>query len=74
MERPCVTYARMMLGTRVCTLRKEQKLTLRMFALIVGVNHVYIHDIEHGRGNPTLSTLAKLADGLGVELKDLFDY
>jgi transcriptional regulator with XRE-family HTH domain len=36
-----------------------------------GLSHKFIGELERGRGNPTLTTLAALGDALGVELVDL---
>ncbi len=74
MDKNDTKYARTMVGVRIHGLRREQNLSLRCLSLIVGLDHAYIYEIEQGQANATLSTLAKIADGLGVELKDLFDF
>lgn len=63
-----------LLGMRIRALRTSQELSLRKFALMVGIDHAYLIDIELGRRNTTVDMLTKIAEGLGVELKDLFDF
>lgn len=63
-----------LLGARIRALRTSQELSLRKFALMVGIDHAYLIDIELGRRNTTVDMLTKIAEGLGVELKDLFDF
>lgn len=59
------------LGLRVRALRESQDLSIRKLALMVGLNKNLVNDIELGRANPTVVSLAKLAAGLGVDLADL---
>lgn len=63
-----------MLGARIRTLRTGQDISLRKFALMVGIDHAYLIDIELGRRNTTVDTLTKISEGLGVDLQDLFDF
>lgn len=46
---------------------------MRKLSLMVGLNKNLINDIELGKANPTLVSLAKLAAGLDVKLTDLLD-
>ena len=39
-----------------------------------GINYKYIGAIERGEENPSLSVLQKIAEGLGVELLELFRF
>lgn len=59
------------LGQRVRALRESQDLSIRKLSLMVGLNKNLVNDIELGRANPTVVSLAKLAAGLGVDLADL---
>ena len=60
------------LGLRIRSLRESQEVSLRKFALMVGVDYSYLSNVERGKANVSIDTLAKIADGLGVELRDLF--
>ena len=48
--------------------RKELSLELKDLQDYSGVNYVSISDIENGKANPTVKTLEKLLDVLGMEL------
>ena len=43
-------------------------------AEIVDMNFNYIGQIERGEANVTIKTMRVLANALGVELKELFDF
>lgn len=47
-------------------LRTKNKLSLEGLAKISGVSKSMLAQIERGEGNPTLSTLWKIANGMGV--------
>ena len=65
--------ARYALGNRIRALRKGQKLSVREFALMVGLNKDYIVDLEYGRKSPTFDTILKICSGLGVTPSELMD-
>ncbi|WP_418253626.1 helix-turn-helix domain-containing protein [Gordonibacter urolithinfaciens] len=69
----CFEDPRPGLSKRVRALREAQGLSLRKLSLMVGLNKNLINDIELGKANPTLVSLAKLAAGLDVKLTDLLD-
>jgi len=48
--------------------RKELNLELKDLQDYSGVNYVSISEIENGKANPTVKTLEKLLDVLGMEL------
>ncbi len=48
--------------------RLELSLELKDLQDYSGVNYVSISDIENGKANPTVKTLEKLLDVLGMEL------
>ena len=48
--------------------RQELNLELKDLQDYSGVNYVSISDIENGKANPTIKTLEKLLDVLGMEL------
>ena len=60
------------LGERVRDLREERGLSQRRLALMIGIDKTYLCGIERGSRNPTLATLEKIADGLGIPLAELF--
>jgi transcriptional regulator with XRE-family HTH domain len=62
------------LGQRVRILRRRRDLTQEQLAEATHLSANYISGIERGLYSPSLTTLAVLADALGVEIKDLFDF
>lgn len=62
------------LGERIKILRKEKKFSTRELALESGLEKSNLVRIESGRSCPSPKTLLKIADGLGVKIKDLFDF
>jgi transcriptional regulator with XRE-family HTH domain len=48
--------------------REELKVTQETLADISGVGLRTLKQLESGKGNPTLETLTKLADALGMEV------
>lgn len=72
METKIPTY-RLVLGNRLKAARTNQGLSLRALGLMAGVDYSHLFDIEHGKANVTVDTLAKLADALDMRLKDFFD-
>nr|WP_240461467.1 helix-turn-helix transcriptional regulator [Pectobacterium brasiliense] len=61
-------------GQRVKTLRLQAGLSQEAFADKCGLDRTYISGIERGVRNPTLEVIGVIADGLGIELKDLFNF
>lgn len=45
----------------------------RRFALVIELDRVTPNRIEAGKGNPTPGTLARIAEGHDVELRDLLE-
>ncbi len=56
------------IGKTIKKRRKELSLELKDLQDYSGVNYVSISDIENGKANPTVKTLEKLVDVLGMEL------
>ncbi len=63
---------KMRLGMRISYLRNKAGLSQSKLAMAVGVHRPTINQIESGRANPQLETLARIAQGIGVEVEDLF--
>jgi transcriptional regulator with XRE-family HTH domain len=59
------------LGLRIRSLRKRQGLTQEEMADKCGLHWTYIGGLERGERNPTLTTMQKVAEGLGVGLTEL---
>ena len=56
------------IGKTIRLRRKELNLELKDLQDYSGVNYVSISEIENGKANPTVKTLEKLLDVLGMEL------
>lgn len=65
---------KLLLGRRVKYLRRLRNLTQAQLAEKVELSVNYVSQIETGIASPTLKTLFILAQGLDVEIKELFDF
>ena len=54
-------------------IRKSRGLTQAALSDATGISQPNISHIESGRHNPHLDTLTKIAEALGVHVKELFD-
>lgn len=63
---------RLRLGAALKECRARQRLTQEQLAERSGLSYKFIGEIERGRGNPTVETLARLAEALGVGIAALF--
>src|SRR5882762_2561490 len=59
-------------GTALREWRVRQKLTQEELAERSGLSYKFIGEIERGRGNPTLTSIAKLSRALGGGPADFF--
>ena len=59
------------LGARIRKMRKEQHLTQKQLANMVGISGNYVGDVERGRRNVGVINLIKLSEGLGCTLSEL---
>jgi len=64
--------ARIMLGQTIMEAREEKNMSQRELSRNSGVMQAEISKIEQGKGNPTVSTLQKLAKSLGRTMASLF--
>ena len=62
------------LGTRVYELRKRVNLTQAQFAEKVGVSNDTISRIERGIRCPSFDVLERIAKGLNIEVRELFNF
>jgi transcriptional regulator with XRE-family HTH domain len=62
------------LGSRIVKIRNEKGIRQVDLATFVNIDDSSLRKIESGRTNPTTRTLEKIANGLGVSIKDLFDF
>lgn len=60
-------------GKNISKFRKAKKLTQEDVCTELEMDKPYLSSIENGRQNPTLLTLKKLADAMGVETKEFLD-
>ena len=61
-------------AAKLAYVRKSKKLSQMKLAEIVDMNFNYIGQIERGEANVTIKTMITLADALGVELNELFNF
>lgn len=61
-------------GKRMRKLRRMQDLTQEQLSEKSGVSSDFISQIERGLNSPSLDTIQKLADGLGVPIEELFHF
>ncbi len=57
---------------RIRKIRKNKKITLRALAKETGLTDGYLSRIENGDSAPPVSTLARIAQGLGVDISYFF--
>lgn len=56
----------MSLGGQLYALRREKGLTLRELGDKIGIPYSHISKIEHGRASPTIDTLNRICNGIGI--------
>lgn len=61
------------LGDNLRRLRQERNLSLGQLAERSGVSKVMLSQVERGDSNPTVNTLWKIANGLGVSYSSLME-
>lgn len=64
--------SRKLLGKRIRYLRKRNNLSQEQFAELIGIDPNSVSRIECGVHYPSMDTLEKISEVLGVELRDLF--
>lgn len=61
------------LGEKIKQLRQDQGFTLSALAAKTGLSIGLLSQLERGQGNPSFTTIANIAEGLGVSLGYFFD-
>jgi transcriptional regulator with XRE-family HTH domain len=59
-------------GSRVRSLRRSRRLTLREIAGRAGLSESFLSQLERGQTGATVQSLQRIAAALGVEVSDLF--
>ena len=59
---------------RITTLRKSRNLTIEQLAYQSGISKGGLSEIERGKKSPMPLTILKICTGLGITMKDFFDY
>lgn len=57
------------IGAAIAALRAKKQMTVRDLADKTGINHSNLCKIEGGKLAPTIDTLSKIADALGVRIE-----
>lgn len=70
----CNKHQLICFGQRVKQLRIQQGLSQEELAYRCGFYRTYIGMIERSERSITLGNIFKIADGLNITLKELFDY
>lgn len=60
-------------GARLRALRRERALTIEQVAGATGLTKGFISQLERDTTTPSLSSLARICDALGVRMGDVFD-
>lgn len=60
------------LGRVIRTLRMQAGYSQERFGLAIGLHRTYMGHLERGTANPTIRTLQQVAQGLGIDVPDLF--
>lgn len=66
------TKIQIKIGLRIKELRKRAKLSQEALALRAMIDRTYINSVENGRRNILIRNVEKIADALGVSLKEFF--
>ena len=62
------------LGGRVRQYRQQRKLTQETLALNSGLNVSFLGDVERGIKKPSIESLEKLLNALGISFQEFFDF
>jgi transcriptional regulator with XRE-family HTH domain len=62
------------LGTNVSKIRKSKGMTQLDLCVKIEMEDSYLSSIENGRQNPSALTLLKIAEGIGCEVQEFFEF
>ena len=66
--------ARNAVRQRIINLCAARNITLNKLGIICGITQSTLNNIINtGSNNPTISTIAKISDGLKISIRDFFD-
>lgn len=60
--------------SRILALRKERNLTIEQLAYRSGISKGGLSEIERNKKEPRIYTVLKICAGLGITLKEFFDF
>ena len=63
----------MTLGAQLKSARENKNFTMKKHSDISGLSIGFISQVERGQTDPSISSLKRLAESLGVKMRDLFD-
>lgn len=69
-----IAQKRVALGSTIRARRESQGLSQEKLALMIGSSKSHVWRIETGRVGVGIDDLARIADALGVEVRDLFTF
>jgi len=73
-RRACwLTDIRARFGAALREWRTRQQLTQEQLAERSALSSKFIGEVERGAGNPTIETIARIADALDIRVSDLFE-
>ena len=59
-------------ATKIRQIRESKGMSTRALAAESGISTETVYAVEHGKRQPSMRTLGKIARALGVEVKDFF--
>ncbi|MCI5600199.1 MAG: helix-turn-helix transcriptional regulator [Hallerella porci] len=60
-------------GAKLKSLRQQRGISQEQFALSIDMDRTYYASVENGKHNISLINIEKIASGLNISLKELFD-
>lgn len=60
------------LGKEIARIRKERDLSQDDLSADCYIDRSYLAEVEEGKANPSLKVLCKIAQGLGIQISQLF--
>ena len=62
------------ISNRILSLKNERNLTSEQLAYMSGISKGGLSEIERNMKEPRMFTLLKICAGLGIKMKDFFDF